>query len=156
MPPNSDTPAAVLQSLPAYWFPKTKTDWKLFWSVLLKTLNLSNPAALRGLLNIPLWSVFLSETWGQHHSGWHHQTHDPWPGVWGCLPAGEQLLVQHIASSWNRRLVSPLWKHCVCFVLQLQSVIRKILTYFHNFSVLFSMVSGHLHIENPLPSGDFI
>lgn len=40
------------------------------------------------------WNVpFSSETRGQHRSGWHHQTHDPWPGVWGRLSSGERLIV---------------------------------------------------------------
>lgn len=35
-------------------------------------------------------SAFISslgplEAWDQHRSGWHHQTHDPRPGVWGRL-----------------------------------------------------------------------
>lgn len=36
MNPQSLLPLGVLQSLPAYWFPKTKTDWKLFRLVLFK------------------------------------------------------------------------------------------------------------------------
>ena len=36
--------------------------------------------------------VSFTETWGQHHPGWHHQTHDPGPGVRRRLPSGQQLI----------------------------------------------------------------
>lgn len=46
------------------------------------------------------------------------------------------------------------------FCLQLQSVIRKILTYFHDFSVLFSMVSSLKSMKNLLnnkpPTADIL
>lgn len=32
--------------------------------------------------------VFATETGSQHRVGRHHQAHDPWPCVWGCISTG--------------------------------------------------------------------